>query len=314
METKIVLAIGETLWDLLPSGEALGGAPFNFAYRVNSLGHKGMMVSRLGRDDLGLEAHKKILELGMDDSFMQWDKELPTGTVQVNLADQNHPDFYIVPNAAYDRIEITSSLLEMAERADCVCFGTLAQRSPVSRRTVMKLLEAAGNALKLLDINLRKNCYGEETIAASLEMADILKLNDSEAGYLRKLYSIQAAGIDGFCHEIVQQWSLSHCLVTLGEKGVFAQARDCEGIYVPGFQIELADSCGSGDAFAAGFIARYLEGNALEECCLFGNAFGALTAAQSGATTPIAPEEIEAFLNADIPRLSDPELDYFRVG
>ena len=172
---KTVLAFGEVLWDILPSRTILGGAPFNFIYRVNSLGETGLMISRLGRDELGHRAHGQIVQSGLDTQFIQWDAELPTGTVEVSFDKQNNPDYFIVPDVAYDRIEITEELLDAASAADCVCFGTLSQRAAQSRKTLERLLKEAATGLKLLDINLRKQCYSLETVISSLEKADVLK-------------------------------------------------------------------------------------------------------------------------------------------
>ncbi len=194
---RTVLAFGELLWDLLPSGPALGGAPFNFVYRVNSLGDRGLMVSRLGRDELGERAWAQLQSLGMDGRLIQWDDDAPTGTVQVDLSDPNRPDFHIVPAVAYDRIEATPELLEAATEADCICFGTLIQRTPTARRTLEAVLDVAPDALKLLDINLRKDCFTRETIVSSLRAADILKLNDDEACDLSSMFGVGRARVSG---------------------------------------------------------------------------------------------------------------------
>ncbi len=292
---RTVLAFGELLWDLLPSGPTLGGAPFNFVYRVNSLGDRGLMVSRLGRDELGERAWAQVESLGMDGRLIQWDDDAPTGTVQVDLSDPNRPDFHIVPAVAYDRIEATPELLEAATEADCICFGTLIQRTPTARRTLEAVLDVAPDALKLLDINLRKDCFTRETIVSSLRAADILKLNDDEACDLSSMFGVGAPEYPGFCEQMMSQWDLTHCVVTLGERGAYAASAEGERVQVPGYKVELADTCGSGDAFTAGFIHRLLRGAPLAECCKLGNALGALVASQKGATGRIPPERLKAF-------------------
>jgi fructokinase len=292
---KTVLAFGELLWDLLPSGPALGGAPFNFVYRVNSLGDRGLMVSRLGRDELGERAWRQLKSLGMDGRLIQWDEVRPTGTVRVDLTDPNRPDFHIVPAVAYDHIEVTPTLLEVAAAADCVCFGTLAQRTPGARAALAALLGAAPSALKLLDINLRKDCYTRETIVSSLQAADVLKLNDEEACELAGMFGVGAPDFPRFCEAMMAQWDLSHCVVTLGERGAYAASAQGEKVQVSGYKIELADTCGSGDAFTAGFVHRLLRGEPLAACCEMGNALGALVASQKGATEAISPERLKAF-------------------
>jgi len=154
---KTVFAFGEVLWDILPDRTVLGGAPFNFAYRINSLGDTGLMISRLGSDELGKKAFEKVKTLGLKTNFLQFDEKLPTGSVQVAFDEENNPDYYIVPDVAYDQIEFTAELADAVTEADCLCFGTLAQRAEKSRKTIEQLLEKSAKSMKFLDINLRKN-------------------------------------------------------------------------------------------------------------------------------------------------------------
>jgi fructokinase len=308
---KTVVSFGEILWDLLPSGPKLGGAPFNFAYRVHSLGDSGLIVSRLGRDELGKQARAQVTSLGMDSSHIQCDECYPTGTVRVALDEKNNPDYFIVPAVAYDNIELTEALLEVAPNADCFCFGTLVQRTPTSRRTLLGLLDGSRDAIRLLDINLRKNCYSTDTIISSLERANILKLNEQEALYLADLFEISRSSISSFCEQIIQKFSLSHCVVTLGDRGAFAASADTRGVYVPGYSVAIVDTCGSGDAFTAGFIYRLLRNQPLTNCCELGNVMGAMVAAQPGATMAIPTAEIEEFMQADHVRISDARLEPF---
>ena len=310
---KKVLAYGETLWDLLPTGAVLGGAPFNFAYRVNSLGDRGLIVSRLGRDELGQKAASQALALGMDTSYIQWDDQHPTGTVQITLDQKNNPDYYIVPRVAYDHIETTESLLELAAASECLCFGTLIQRTPTARQTLQKLLTRADNSLKLLDINLRKNCYTRETVTLSLEEADILKLNEEEAEELAQMFEISAPHIPGFSKAMIEKWKLSHCLVTFGERGAFAASQQDEKAYVPGYEVPLVDPCGSGDAFTAGFIHLFLRSRPLVECLELANALGAIVASQKGATTPISPDDKRKFMEGPHRRIFEASLKKYAI-
>jgi fructokinase len=289
---KTVLAFGETLWDLLPGGAVLGGAPCNFAHRANSLGDRGLVVTRLGRDELGRKAREALAALGMDASLVQWDDARPTGTVPVTVDARGVPDFTIVPDVAYDRIEPDAALLAEAAKADCVCFGTLVQRSPRSRATLARVLEAAPRALKFLDINLRKGCWTPETVRSSLERADVLKLNDAEALALRGVLGLRGKSVPALARELRRRWRLEACVVTLGEKGAFAVSEK-EEAELPGLRVEVADTIGSGDAFSAAFVSLRLRGRSLEDCCRFGNALGALVATRKGATAPVGIEEIE---------------------
>ncbi len=304
-----ILAFGELLWDLLPSGPVLGGAPANFAFRMNTLGAPTRLVSRLGRDALGQEAFAQLTALGMDTSQIQWDDALPTGTVPVRLDIRGNPEFTIVPNVAYDQIECTDALAELAGQVKCICFGTLVQRTKCSRRTLRTLLSKAPSALKLLDLNLRKECYTEQTIAESLERANILKLNEAEMNHLAALFGLPTGSLEGFARAAIEQWNLTHCLVTLGEWGAFAASAQGEAAYSPGYEVELADTCGSGDAFSAGFLYELLRGQTTVRCVEAGNALGAIVATQHGATQPISAADLAGFQKRKIPRRSKPDLE-----
>jgi len=305
---KTILAFGEVLWDILPSCTVLGGAPFNFVYRVNSLGDTGLMVSRLGRDELGQKAFEQVTELGLDTTYIQWDDHFPTGTVQVSFDEENNPDYVIIPQVAYDQIELTDALLEAASTVDCLCFGTLSQRSEKSRKTVEHLLAKASKSLKLLDINLRKDCYNLETVTFSLQKADVLKLNEEEARRLGRMLDVRYQNLPEFCEQMLDRWHLRHCLVTLGEEGVFAMSAQDERVYVPGYRIRLVDSLGSGDAFTAGFVHNILREKSISQACEFGNMLGALVATKKGATAPVTQEDINHLLNQKVKRNTCVEL------
>lgn len=296
---KTILSFGETLWDLLPAGPLLGGAPCNLAYRVNSLGERGLIVTRLGDDDLGRRAVKQLLELGMDLSLVQKDERRPTGTVPVTIDAKGVPDFTIVPDVAYDYIAPTAALLSEAARADCICFGTLVQRSPVSRATLHRVLEAAPRALKVLDLNLRRGCYSRDTVLASLEAADLLKLNDGEVLELARMFGLKGETPQEAARACRSTWSLDACVVTLGANGAYGVTAD-EEASVPGWKVEVADTIGAGDAFTAAFVTCRLRGMSLQDCCYFGNALGALVSRTKGATAPIGLDEINRFCGRSI--------------
>jgi fructokinase len=269
------------------------------------------MVSRLGRDELGRKARDEVVALGMDPSHIQWDEEHPTGTVEVSFDDNHNPDYYIVPGVAYDNIDMSDALAKVAAAADCLCFGTLIQRTDRSRRTLGGLLEASPRSIKLLDINLRKECHTLETVQLSLEEADILKLNDDEARQLAGMFSMRKSECPAFCLEAMERWALSHCLVTFGERGAFAASRGGGEYYVPGYKVDLVDSCGSGDAFTAGFIHLHLAGKPLRECCDLANILGAIVATQAGATVPISESDVRRFTDGEHERLFQMGLEKF---
>jgi fructokinase len=296
---KTVLSFGETLWDLLPTGPALGGAPCNLAYRVNSLGERGVIVTRLGRDDLGRRAFEQLAGLKMDTRFVQWDQAHATGTVPVTVDAKGIPDYRILKDVAYDYIEPTDELLALAAGADCVCFGSLSQRSPKSWSTLMQLLTAAPKALKFFDINLRKECFSRLTIAASLPKTTILKMNEDEAHELARMLDLPQGSAEAIAWEILQRWGLACCVVTMGDRGAYAVTWKQE-VRVPGLKVDVVDTIGSGDAFSAAFLTCWLRGRSLEDCCTLGNALGALVAGTKGATAPIAVGEINRFCGRSI--------------
>lgn len=311
--TKTILAFGETLWDLLPTGPQLGGAPCNFAYRLQELGDHALLVTRLGRDDLGRKANEKLSALGMDLSQVQWDDQRPTGTVDVFLDKSGIPDFTIHRDVAYDFIDSTRALQAAARVADCIAFGTLTQRSDTSRGTLQLLLRESGDTVRFLDINLRKDCYSAGTALWSLQHADIVKLNEGEVEFLRETLGLTASGLVEFCDVLVNRYSPAYCVVTLGERGVYAASRKSDRVYVPGYEVEVIDTCGSGDALSAGFVHGLLGGKSLAECCSLGNTLGSIVAGQPGATTPINPTSIEQYRLSDRKRIGEPSLDRFRA-
>ena len=288
---KTILSFGELLWDLLPTGPVLGGAACNFAYRASAFGHSVLFCSRVGSDDLGIRAKQTLRDLGLDTSLIQTDITAPTGTVNVTLDAGNNPDYFIVPNVAYDRIEASAEALAVASRADCVCFGTLSQRSEVSCRALAALLDRAPAAVKVLDVNLRKDCFCAEVVGASLARAHVLKLNEHEVPVVANIAGLPS-DIRGFAEAVVQRHDLRVCVVTLGEKGAFAVSRAGERAYAPGFAVEVADTLGSGDAFTGAFVHAHLSGTSLHEACELGCALGAIVATQNGGTQPATPTEV----------------------
>ncbi|UCG55700.1 MAG: carbohydrate kinase [Phycisphaerales bacterium] len=310
---KAILSFGEVLWDILPSETILGGAPFNFAYRVNSLGDMGLMISRLGRDELGQKAFSRVAELGLDTTYLQWDDEKPTGTVPVSFDEDMRPDFVITPDVAYDYMELTDEIIEVAAAVDCLCFGTLIQRSKKSRETLAAIVENSPKSLKILDINLRRDCYGEDTVISSLGQADVLKLNEEEIVEVAGMLGLSGSTVPEYCRDVLHKWSLQYCLVTLGDKGVFAVSDNGDRIHISGHKVELADSVGSGDAFTAGFAHKILQGETLSDACRFGNAMGAIVATQSGATGAVPSEKIECFMREKHERVAHPDFESYDI-
>jgi fructokinase len=277
-----IIAFGELLWDLLPSGAVLGGAPANFALRAQSVGCDVSLISRLGIDTYGEQALALLKELGLVTSFLQCDDHRPTGTVNVTLTSEGNASYLIVEEVAYDGIEFTKELVALAPSTDLICFGTLVQRSAISRSTLYSLLELCSGAVKLVDINLRKACYTAETIQKSLELATILKLNAEEVPLVCTTLGLHDMSIEKFCGYVIETFSLTHVLVTRGSEGVYALAATGEIVDLPGHKVSVVDTIGSGDAFTAGFVGGLLTGVPFAKSCDLGNRLGAAVATKKG--------------------------------
>ena len=291
-----IVAYGELLWDLLPSGEVLGGAPANFIFRINSFGDEGTLITRLGNDDLGEKARKAVTGIGLSDEHIQTDYEFPTGTVDVKIDADGIPDFNIIRDVAYDHIEISSEMVEQVQQADCLYFGTLIQRYGISKNTLRELIRESGNATKFLDINLRKNCYTKNTISESLMATDILKINDEELLEVKQMLGLYCNELKNIAGEIISRYKLRLVLVTLGSKGAFLISNKNDICYTAGYKVKLVDTVGSGDAFSAGFIHSFLNGEHLQFSLDFGNASGALAATTKGATAPFSKTDVLNFM------------------
>ncbi len=290
----IVLAFGEVLWDVFPDGKAvLGGAPANFAYRFQQMfGDKYQieMLSKVGNDELGSKALEELREKGVSDQFIQRDKSLPTGTVSVIDEGNNEVSYIIHPDVAYDNISLDDEMRRLAGSASLICFGTLIQRTRGSRETLYKLLDAAPQAKKVVDINLRRDCYTRETVIESLKRADILKLNNIEAELLTDLLGFKDCMPYAFPSRISESFNIETVVITLGERGAYAMSKrfgSIETEYSPGFSVKIEDVVGSGDSFTAAFCEGYLREARLIECLELTNETGALVAKTVGGMSPI---------------------------
>lgn len=284
---KSILTIGELLWDLLPDERKLGGAPANFAYRLQELGNDVILVSRVGKDSLGKEAKKILKRAELDTSFIQKDKVHPTGTVNVFFDEHKNPDYEINTGVAYDFMEVKTELLTKTSHVDCFAFGTLVQRSEKSRETIRTLARAADSAVKFCDLNLRKGCFTKESIAASLKMADIAKLNHNELHLIGGMFGIDSDNDVNAGLELTNRFGVKVCLVTYEADGALAFFDKDKVIYSPGYQVQMEDPVGSGDAFSAAFVHKYLLDRPVAEALDAANLHGAMVAMQKGAMEPI---------------------------
>jgi fructokinase len=288
---KYILAgLGEILWDMLPDGKKLGGAPANFAYHAQALGGKGVVVSCVGDDDLGKEILDKLDVLGLEKTFIAIDKEHPTGTVTVEVDEDGKPDYIIHENVAWDYIPGDSGLCELAGRIDAVCFGSLCQRSEVSRQTVRDFLSAAReDCIRVFDINLRQSYYSKDVVESMLEVANVLKLNDEELPVVAKLLDLAGEETE-ILSALTQQFGLRMIALTRGPDG--SRLFTPEGVSEQkAAETEIADTVGAGDAFTAAIALGLLKGMELDEINELANQLAAFVCSQSGAT-PKLPESL----------------------
>lgn len=282
LQDTVIVGLGELLWDLFGDGRRAGGATANVAFHARLLGHRGMVCSRVGDDDMGRELCQYLRESGLDPSCIQVDPEHPTGTVTVDTARPNRPSYTIHTGVAWDFLEFTDSLRDLMTRAAAVCFGSLAQRSPASRQTIQQCLEAAADALVVFDVNLRQSWYDRQTLEASLERSDIAKLNIDEAGVLADLLGTAAKEPQGFAEEIRLRFGLEMVCITRAERGCLLVTEQ-ETVDAPGVPVQVVDAVGSGDAFSAALISAHLRGWPVARAAAFANAVGALVASRPGA-------------------------------
>lgn len=258
---KVIVGIGELLWDMLPSGKAIGGAPANFAYHAGRLGEEGWVVSAVGDDALGHEILDVLDEKRLHSLVAMSEKH--TGTVQVSLDAAGVPTYTIVEDVAWDHIPFTPKMQDLASRADAVCFGSLVQRNG-SRASMLKFLEAVpASALKIFDINLRQHFYTPEILRKSLEIADVLKINDEEIVTLSEMFGLGSDPREA-CRKLIGQYSLRFVLLTKGAQGSEVISPD-EVIPQGVGKVDVVDTVGAGDAFTAAFTVAYLRGDSLAD-------------------------------------------------
>ncbi len=295
--SRKITGIGEVLWDLLPSGPQLGGAPANFAYHSHALGARAALVSRVGADHYGRQCLERFRMMGLPEETIQTDADAPTGTVTVGLTEDGLPQYTIAEDVAWDRLAVTTPALEAVRGADAVCFGSLAQRNPISRAAIQQLVAAAPTeAWRVFDINLRQNFYSRAVIADSLALANVLKVNEHELMRLAELFDLRG-GERVQISQLAQSYHLRVVACTRGERGslLYAEGRWSEH---PGVPAKVVDTVGAGDAFTAAMILGLLANWNLDEVNRRANEVAAHVASRAGAT-PDLPDYLRASFTPD---------------
>ncbi len=291
MKTDIIVGLGEALWDVLPEGKKLGGAPANFAYHTRQFGLNSMAVSAIGEDKLGDETLAALDEKGLEYNIAR--VPYPTGTVQVTLDDNGIPTYNIRENVAWDNIPFTPELEEIARNCRAVCWGSLAQRNVVSRETIHRFLETMPDGdgrLKIFDVNLRQNFYNEEILCDSLRQCNVLKINDEELVIIGRMFGYPGLDMRNKCWLILGKYNLDMLVLTCGTNGSY--------VFTPGrvsFQetprVDVVDTVGAGDSFTGAFCSGILKGMSVPEAHKMAVDVSAYVCTQSGAM-PVLPGSI----------------------
>ena len=313
-EPHLILGIGELLWDIVPDGMRLGGAPANFAVMAGRLGNHAAILSRIGRDDLGRQAIDRLDPMPVETGFLQVDQLHETGRVTVSL-EGGEPHYTIHEPAAWDFLELSDEWIQLAARADAICFGSLAQRNRQARQTIQTLAaEASAKCIRVFDVNLRAPFYSAEVLQESLEMATVVKMNDVEAPLVLDLLdlAIEEAPVTGetlstpeylraAAERLLAEFpSLQLVAATRGSRGSLLVTRD-EWNEHPGFPVKVADGIGAGDAFTAAMTHYMLRGADLATLNEAGNRWGGWMASQSGAM-PALPDSVRDAITAAVER------------
>lgn len=290
-----ILSIGEILWDVFPDKEIIGGAPFNFACHVSALGDDAYIFSRVGCDVRGTTAAEQVRLKGINTKFLQTDSTKPNGTAIVTFTSPGIATYEIPQDVSHNFITIDNDIISAinSENFDLLYYGTLAQKSPVSRASVQKLLGEAKTKSRFFDVNLRMDFHDKDVLDFSFANATIVKINDEETAIVSKVLFGEQLSPSKFAAALFEQYHTECVLVTLGAKGceVYGDSRR-EALAPP--KVIVADTVGAGDAFSAGFVHSFLRGDNTFEAARFGNAMGSYIASKVGATPKLILDELEA--------------------
>ena len=283
-----IIGLGEVLWDVLPEGKKLGGAPANFAYHVGQFGLETKAVSALGKDALGDETIKALES--KDLKYLMPRVDYPTGTVQVELDAQGVPTYDIREDVAWDNIPLTPEMISLAQNARAVCWGSLAQRSSGSRNTIQRFINITpNNCLRIFDINLRQNFYTAEIIKESLHLCNVLKINDEELVIIGQLLGCSKLNIKDKCRLILNHYNLNMLILTCGADGSYVfTPSNVSFLETP--KVDVADTVGAGDSFTATFCAAISAGKSVTEAHKLAVEVSAYVCTQNGAM-PVLPKK-----------------------
>ncbi len=286
---KVIVGLGEALWDCLPDGSKLGGAPANFAYHASQFGNDAYAISAIGNDALGDQTLKEFDEKHL--KYVMPRVDYPTGTVQVELDEEGIPTYDIKQNVAWDNIPFTPEIENVAKHCGCVCFGSLAQRNKISRDTIHRFLDTTPmSCLKIFDINLRQNFYTKDIIQESLKACDILKINDEELVTIGRLFGYPGLDIENKCYLILGKYNLKMLVLTCGTNGSYVFAPGVKS-YQPTPKVEVDDTVGAGDSFTGSFASAILAGMPIKEAHKLAVEVSAYVCTQPGAM-PKLPESL----------------------
>ena len=286
---QLIVGLGEALWDCLPEGRKLGGAPANFAYHTGQFGYDSLAISAVGNDVLGKETLDEFGKKGV--KYLMPEVDYQTGTVQVELDSEGIPTYDIKEGVAWDNIPFTPEIEEAAKNCRAVCFGSLAQRSSVSRQTIQKFLEATPkDCLKIFDINLRQNFYTKEIITNQLQHANILKINDEELVLIGRLFGYPGLDIENKCWLLLGKYNLDMLVLTCGVNGSYVFAPNLKSFQeTPA--VEVADTVGAGDSFTGAFTSAILAGMPITDAHKLAVEVSAYVCTQNGAM-PKLPKKL----------------------
>ena len=291
MNKPIVVGMGEALWDVLPDGKKIGGAPANFAFHAGQAGMDSRVVSAVGNDALGEEALATLEGKGLNIEAVAR-VDFPTGVVNVSLGEQGIPQYDICEGVAWDNIPFTPALANLARQAQTVCWGSLAQRNEVSRNTIYQFLDSTpDDCLKIFDINLRQNFYTKEIICESLKRCNILKINDEELITLGRLFGYPGLDIENKCWLILGKYNLDMLVLTCGVNGSYVFAPGCKSFHETP-HVEVADTVGAGDSFTGTFCACILKGMTIAQAHKHAVEVSDYVCTQHGAM-PALPESLK---------------------